>query len=154
MILTLLLSYCVWTEEYYQTSPNKNKSPNLWHLTNILVCCIFAHAKEKSAHFRIVLFFCAFTQCAVLVLYKLFLRVLIQLTFGSLQGLRFNLSWFNIGMYVFLPRKYDWTSGLHFLKALSTKSNIQISKVHEKWNELIYDFSLWPTFENYLRFCN
>ena len=24
-----------------QTSPNKNKSPNLWHVTSILVCCIF-----------------------------------------------------------------------------------------------------------------
>ena len=38
---------------------------SLWH----------AHAKEKSAHFRIVLFFCAFTQCGVLVLYKLFFTV-------------------------------------------------------------------------------
>ena len=28
--------------EYCQTSPNKNKSPNLWHVTSILVCCIFA----------------------------------------------------------------------------------------------------------------
>ena len=30
-----------WNEEYCQTSPNKNKSPNLWHVTSILVCCIF-----------------------------------------------------------------------------------------------------------------
>ena len=53
---------------------------SLWH----------AHAKEKSAHFRIVLFF-AYSQCTV-VLYKLFLRDSIQLTFGFLQGLRYNLS--------------------------------------------------------------
>ena len=30
-----------WFVEYWQTSPNKNKSPNLWHITSILVCCIF-----------------------------------------------------------------------------------------------------------------
>ena len=34
-----------WIEEYCQTSPNKNQSPNLWHLTSILVCCIFDYAQ-------------------------------------------------------------------------------------------------------------
>jgi hypothetical protein len=33
----------LWLEEYCQTSPNKNKSPNLWHVTSILVCYIFDH---------------------------------------------------------------------------------------------------------------
>ena len=42
MTLNLSLSYFVCTEEYCQTSPNKNKWPNLWHVTSILVCCIFA----------------------------------------------------------------------------------------------------------------
>ena len=42
MTLNLPLLYFVWTEEYCQTSLNKNKSPNLWHVTSILVCCIFA----------------------------------------------------------------------------------------------------------------
>ena len=42
MTLNLSLLYFVWTEEYCQPSPNKNKSPNLWHVTSILVCCIFA----------------------------------------------------------------------------------------------------------------
>ena len=33
MTLNLPLTYFVWTEEYYQTSLNKNKSPNLcWHI--------------------------------------------------------------------------------------------------------------------------
>ena len=41
MTLNLLLLYFVWTEKYCQTSPNKNKSQNLWHVTSILVCCIF-----------------------------------------------------------------------------------------------------------------
>ena len=41
MTLNLHLLYFVWTEEYCQTSPNKNKSPNLWQVTSILVCCIF-----------------------------------------------------------------------------------------------------------------
>ena len=41
MTLNLHLLYFVWTEEYCQTSPNKNKTPNLWHVTSILVCCIF-----------------------------------------------------------------------------------------------------------------
>ena len=27
---------------YGQTSSNKKQSPNLWHVTSILVCCIFA----------------------------------------------------------------------------------------------------------------
>ena len=41
MTLNLPLLYFVWAEEYCQTSPNKNKSPNLWHVTSISVCCIF-----------------------------------------------------------------------------------------------------------------
>ena len=41
MTLNLPLSYWFWFVEYCQTSPNKNKSPNLWHVTSILVCCIF-----------------------------------------------------------------------------------------------------------------
>ena len=39
--MNLPLLYVLWLEEYCQTSPNKNKTPNLWHLTSILVCCIF-----------------------------------------------------------------------------------------------------------------
>ena len=42
--MNLPLLYFVWTEEYCQTSPNKNKSPNLWQVTSILVCCIFGEA--------------------------------------------------------------------------------------------------------------
>ena len=41
MTLNLPLLYVLWLEEYCQISPNKNKSPNLWHVTSILVCCIF-----------------------------------------------------------------------------------------------------------------
>jgi hypothetical protein len=43
MTLNLPLLYVLWLEEYCQISPNKNKSPNLWHVTSILVCCIFVH---------------------------------------------------------------------------------------------------------------
>ena len=48
MTLNLPLLYFVWTEEYCQTSPNKNKSPNLWHITSILVCCIFGRAHSYA----------------------------------------------------------------------------------------------------------
>ena len=41
MTLNLPLLYVLWWEEYWQTSPNKNQSPNLWHVTSISVCCIF-----------------------------------------------------------------------------------------------------------------
>ena len=41
MTLNLPLLYWFWLAEYCQTSPNKNKSPNLWQVTSILVCCIF-----------------------------------------------------------------------------------------------------------------
>ena len=41
MTLNLPLLYFVWSEEYCHTSPNKNKSPNLLHVTSILVCFIF-----------------------------------------------------------------------------------------------------------------
>ena len=41
MTLNLPLLYVLWLEEYCQISPNKNKSPNLWQVTSILVCCIF-----------------------------------------------------------------------------------------------------------------
>ena len=40
MTLNQPLLYFAWTEKYCQTSPNKNKSPNLWHITSILVGCI------------------------------------------------------------------------------------------------------------------
>ena len=33
---------------YIQSAPNKNKSPNLWHLTSILVCCIFGTTYQKT----------------------------------------------------------------------------------------------------------
>ena len=47
MTLNLPILYFVWTGEYCQTSPNKNKSPNLWHVTRILVCCIFGWRNWK-----------------------------------------------------------------------------------------------------------
>ena len=45
------LLYVLWLEEYCQINPNKKKMPNLWHVTSILVCCIFAyilHSPEKG----------------------------------------------------------------------------------------------------------
>ena len=36
MTLNLPLLYVLWLEEYCQIRPNKNKSPNLWHITSIL----------------------------------------------------------------------------------------------------------------------
>ena len=51
MTLNLPLLYFVWTEEYCQTSPNKNKSPNLWHVTSILVCCIFGQRQRNFDRF-------------------------------------------------------------------------------------------------------
>ena len=47
MTLSLPLLYVLWLEEYWQISPNKNKSPNLWHVTSILVCCIFVLAHSR-----------------------------------------------------------------------------------------------------------
>ena len=42
------LLYWFWFVEYYHTSPNKNRSLNLWHVTSILVCCIFAPAYKNE----------------------------------------------------------------------------------------------------------
>ena len=49
--LNLPLLYFVWTEENCQTSPNKNKSLNLWHITSILVCCTFDSARDVNRWF-------------------------------------------------------------------------------------------------------
>ena len=49
MTLNLPLLYGLWLEEYCQISPNKNKSPNLWHVTSILVCCIFEYVVIELA---------------------------------------------------------------------------------------------------------
>jgi hypothetical protein len=49
MTLYLPLLYFVWNEECCQTSPNKNKSPNLWHITSILVCCIFGYHQTSES---------------------------------------------------------------------------------------------------------
>ena len=40
MTLNLPLLHWFWFVEYCRTSPNKNKSPNVWHITSVLVCCI------------------------------------------------------------------------------------------------------------------
>ena len=48
MTLNLPLLYVLWLEEYCQINPNKNRSPNLWHVTSILVCCIFANVHVTS----------------------------------------------------------------------------------------------------------
>ena len=45
-----------WIEEYCQTSPNKNQSPNLWHVTSILVCCIFDEGDAYISYILDVLF--------------------------------------------------------------------------------------------------
>ena len=42
LILPLLYIFCL----NCQTSLNKNKSPNLWHISSILVCCIFAFEED------------------------------------------------------------------------------------------------------------
>ena len=61
MTLNLPLLYVLWLEEYCQTSPNKNKSPNLWHVTSILVCCIFGPKSQLIKwYIPIQIFFCAF----------------------------------------------------------------------------------------------
>ena len=56
MTLNIPLKYLVWTEEYCQTSQNKNKSPNLWHVTSILVCCIFDEGDAYISYILDVLF--------------------------------------------------------------------------------------------------
>ena len=58
MTLNLPLLYVLWLEEYCQTSPNKNKSPNLWHITSILVCYIFVlcHVPFRDVDMVLVLF--------------------------------------------------------------------------------------------------
>ena len=56
MNLNLHLLYFVWTEEYYQNSPNRNKSRNLWHVTCILVCCIFDEGDAYISYILDVLF--------------------------------------------------------------------------------------------------
>ena len=56
MTLNLHLLYFVWTEEYYQNSPNRNKSRNLWHVTCILVCCIFDEGDAYISYILDVLF--------------------------------------------------------------------------------------------------
>ena len=54
MTLNKSLLYVLWLEENCQISPNKNKSPNLWHVKSILVCYIFgwgiyaSSVKKKS----------------------------------------------------------------------------------------------------------
>ena len=48
MTLNLPLLYVLWLEEYCMISPNKNKSPNLWHVTSILVCCIFGRKPQAE----------------------------------------------------------------------------------------------------------
>ena len=40
MTLNLPFIYVLWLEEYCQISPNKNRSPNLWHVTSLLYFCL------------------------------------------------------------------------------------------------------------------
>ena len=64
-----------WIEEYCQTSPNKNKSPKIWRLTSILVCCIFG---ERSQQF--LCFFKLFLQVSQFIKIKI---TIIQIQIGS-----------------------------------------------------------------------
>ena len=52
MTLNLPLLYFVWLEEYCRPSPNKKKSPSLWHVTSILVCFIFCSSKQAPVFLR------------------------------------------------------------------------------------------------------
>ena len=54
MTLNLPLLYVWWLEEYCLISSNKNKSPNLWHVTSILVCYIFDHSTKEQIVYKII----------------------------------------------------------------------------------------------------
>ena len=66
MTLNLPLLYFVWTEEYCQTSPNKHKSPNLWHVTSIFVCCIFAFILKRYT-FKEIFFLSVYCYASYLI---------------------------------------------------------------------------------------
>ena len=59
MTLNLPLLYFVWTEEYCQTSPNKNKPPNLWHLS-LLYFWLQPSSDYSFCQFELYLFFLFF----------------------------------------------------------------------------------------------
>ena len=64
MTLNLPLLYWLWFVEYCQNSPNKNKSPNHWHVTSILVCCIFA-VSNRIYHAILLQVMCIFLYSAL-----------------------------------------------------------------------------------------
>ena len=117
MTLNLPLLYFVWPEEYCQTSPNKNKSPNLWHVTSILVCCIFDCAPilcnfwylfiylghvQRSSFWKCSYFFSRFF-CVVATLKLFFGRVKAVLLFSVLLHQNQNSTcWIFPSWYIFI----------------------------------------------------
>ena len=51
--MNLPLLYWFWFVKHCQTSPNKNKSQNIWQVTSSLVCCIFGYAIQLTFQHRL-----------------------------------------------------------------------------------------------------
>ena len=111
MTLNLPLLYFVWTVEYCQTSSNKNKSRNLWHVTSILVCCIFDEGDAYISYILDVLFL-SFNKCWPTLFLAHFIILEVQLSESSFHILLYLFILLNSILFFTLPWK-RWKNGIH-----------------------------------------
>ena len=131
MTLNLPLLYVLWLEEYCQTSPNKNKSPNLWHVRSILVFYIFGCGYKS----RVTIYF----------FWDIFYHVF--------SWPQFSMDWILFSLIENFDRLFYIVvvSCRHFIQIpwyssnKITKTQIQIS--HQNWNGLFsiisHQMTIW-----------
>ena len=112
MTLNLPLLYFVWTEQYCQPSPNKNKSRNLWHVTSILVCCIFYEEDAYISYIFWMFFFLSFNKCWPTLFLAHFIILEVQLSESSFLILLYLFILLNSILFFTLPWK-RWKNGIH-----------------------------------------
>jgi hypothetical protein len=97
MTLNLPLLYVLWLEEFCRISPYKNKSPNLWHITSILVCCIFAitpwNELQKYLKVREICILKAYLPSASDFFFKSKNHVAVLRYSGKIKGILKLISW-------------------------------------------------------------
>ena len=109
MTLNLPLLYFVWSEENWKTSPNKSKSRNLWHVTSILVCCIF---HEGDVSYILDVLFSFFQQVLAYFISGTFHNSCsaVERKFFSYSSLPIYLTKFNFIFHFTLKMMENWNS--------------------------------------------
>ena len=137
MTLNLPLLYWFWFVEYCQTSPIKNKSPNLWHIISI-----FTDRKNVTNFLYLVLHL----ACKVTSYFNLFNSILVSVLRTSINVLsksksRNYVTWIPNLTKLFLSVKMQTNSMV--IPCLPTALQSTLSLCFSLHSDIMHPFMIW-----------